>query len=44
MILDRWIEPLAELEDDVGTLEVASPLYYFASSTLEELCGFEFGS
>jgi hypothetical protein len=52
MVLDHWIEPLAKLEDDVGTLEVASPLYYFVkivdvlidmSSTLEELHGFEFG-
>jgi hypothetical protein len=44
---------LVKLQDNVGTLEVASPLYYFmkiinllvdASSTLEELCGFKFKS
>jgi hypothetical protein len=46
------MEPLVKLENDVGTLKVASPLYYFikivdilinALSTLEELHGFEFG-
>jgi hypothetical protein len=51
MVLYHWIEPLAELEDNVGTLKVVSLLYYFmkivnilinALSTLKELHGFEF--
>jgi hypothetical protein len=51
MVLDFFIEPLAKLQDNVCALEIASALYYLAiidvlidaSSTLEELHGFEVG-
>jgi hypothetical protein len=52
VVLDFFIKPLAELQDNVCALEIASVLYYLAkivdvladtSSTLEELCGFEIG-
>jgi hypothetical protein len=52
VVLDFFIEPLVKLQDNVCTLEIVSVLYYLmkivdvlidASSTLEELCGFEVG-
>jgi hypothetical protein len=52
VVLDFFVEPLAKLQDNVCTLEIASAFYYLAkivdvlvdtSSTLEELCGFKVG-
>jgi hypothetical protein len=52
MVLDLFIKPLAKLQDNVCTLEIASSLYYLTkivdilvdtSSTLEELHGLEVG-
>jgi hypothetical protein len=52
VVLDFFIEPLAEFQDNVCPLEIASMLHYLAkiidvlidtSSTLEELRGFEIG-
>jgi hypothetical protein len=52
VVLDLFVKPLAKLQDDVCTLEIASLLYYLmkiidvlvdTSSTLEELHGLEVG-